>query len=148
MKWTEAYPRDREPSFAQIGEYIQSKCWPALNEYLQNSYGVQPKIEHSSCTAAPGWNVKYKKGGRSLCVLYPNQGFFTCMVCIGAKEAMEAELYLSVCSAYTQNLYHNVPPFNGARWLMLEVRSGEVMEDAKRLISTRVAKTRRMAQDK
>lgn len=140
MSWNEAFARDNAPVLGQIGDYIGSLCWAKLNEHLQSTYGVQPKIEHSICSGAPGWNVKYKKGGRSLCVLYPDKGFFTCLVCIGAKEATEAELLLSACTEYTQNLYQNVQPLNGSRWLMIAVTSEEILEDVKNLISTRVRK--------
>ncbi len=140
MTWNETFSRDKEPEFNQISDYIGSPYWDALNEYLQSSYSVKPKIEHSICSGAPGWNVKYKKSGRSLCVLYPDKGFFTCLICIGAKEATEAELLLTACSDYSQNLYWNAPPFNGSRWLMIEVTTPEILEDVKKLISTRVKK--------
>lgn len=140
MNWTEAYPRDNQPWFNQIGQYIGTQFWDELNEHLQATYSVEPKIEYSICSGAPGWNVKYKKGGRSLCTLYPDKGFFTCLVCIGTKEEMEAELLLTTCTEYTQNLYRNAQAMNGTRWLMLAVTSHDVLEDAKKLISTRVAK--------
>ena len=140
MNWNEAFPKATEPDFTQITQYISSAPWSLLNQHLQASYNVQPKIEHSICSGAPGWNVKYKKSGRSLCVLYPNKGFFTCLVCIGTKEAPEAELLLSACTDDTRTMYWSAKPFNGARWLMLNVTSDEILEDAKRLISTRVHK--------
>ena len=138
MSWKETFPRERQPLFEQIGAYIGSQSWDELNDYLQATYGVTPKIEHSICSGAPGWNVKYKKNGRSLCVLYPDKGFFTCLVSIGAKEAQEAELLLSACTEYTRQLYWNAQPLNGARWLMLAVTAPAVLEDAKKLISTRM----------
>ncbi len=138
MSWNTIFPKDLEPQFDQVSEYISSPLWNSLNEYLQHSYAIKPKIEHSICSGAPGWNVKYKKSGRSLCVLYPEQGCFTCLVCIGQKEALEAEMLLNTCSEYTQNLYQNAKPLNGSRWLMLRIDSEAVLEDVKKLISTRV----------
>ncbi len=140
MSWKEVFPRDNQPDFGQISDYVASPNWQTLNDHIQSTYRVAAKIEHSICSGAPGWNVKYKKGGRSLCVLYPDKGLFTCLVCIGTKEAPEAELLLSACTNYTQELYWNAQPFNGSRWLMLAVTSAEVVEDVERLISTRVKK--------
>ena len=140
MCWIKTFPRGVEPGFAQICAYVENPCWDSLNGYLQDTYTVKPTIEYSRCSAAPGWNVKYKKSGRSLCVLYPDNGFFTCLVSIGAKEAPEAELLLSACTEYTQNLYWNVQLFNGSRWLMILVTSEDTLEDVKKLISTRVRK--------
>lgn len=50
---------------------------------------------------------------------------------------MEAELLLSACTEYVRNLYWNTKPFNGGRWLMVSVTSGEVMEDVKNLVDLR-----------
>ena len=36
--------------------------WRRLCEELGERYWIQPKIEYSGCSMAPGWNVKYRKG--------------------------------------------------------------------------------------
>ncbi len=140
MSWSEVFPMDIEPSFEDISGYVKSDVWNQLNAHLQQNYAVKPKIEYSGCSGAPGWNVKYKKGGRSLCTLYPDAGRFTCLVCIGARETVEAELLLPSCTEYTQNLYDSVKPLNGSRWLMIVVDAESILDDAKKLISTRTAK--------
>ena len=89
-----------------------------------------------------GWNVKYKKGSRAVCTLYPEEGYFICMVSVGAKEAPEAELALNGCTAYVRQLYQDTAPFNGGRWMMMEVRDGDVLEDVKELIGIRMRKKR------
>ncbi len=88
--------------------------------------------------------MKYKKGSRAVCTLYPEEGYFICMcqVSVGAKEAPEAELALNGCTAYVRQLYHDTTPFNGGRWMMIEVRNGEVLEDVKELIGIRMRKKR------
>jgi len=76
MEWAGLYGADRQPSEAQIAEYIANPLWENLNGFLRESYGVQPSYDYSTCSGQPGWNVKYKKGGRALCTLYPMPGFF------------------------------------------------------------------------
>jgi hypothetical protein len=138
MAWSERYAKTDEPALTQIAEYIGSPLWRELCGFVETSYGTLPKVEYSTCTGAPGWNVKYRAGGRALCTLYPHEGFFTCLICIGAKEAMEAELILTVCCAYTQELFQKSRPVNDTRWLMLDVTSEDVLEDVKRLLYVRV----------
>lgn len=138
MEWKEQFPKASRPSLEQVGEYIATPLWRELCDYLEQTYGVAPSVEHSICSAAPGWNVKYKKSSRALCTLYPDDGFFTCMVSIGAKEAMEAELLLANCTEYVRQLYWKSQPFNGGRWLMIDVRSPEILADVKALIATRI----------
>lgn len=140
MNWNEQYPKNIMPNLEEVSSFIANSLWDELCTYLESCYGVSPKIEHSICSGAPGWNVKYKKSGRALCTLYPAGGFFTCMVSVGSREAMEAELILSACSEYVRNLYWNTKPFNGGRWLMIAVTSADILEDVKNLIGLRVQK--------
>lgn len=85
-----------------------------------------------------GWNVKFRKGSRAICTNYPRRGYFTCLVCIGGREAAQAELLLPACGSYVRELYFSVQPFNGARWLMINVDSPAVLNDLKRLVSARM----------
>ena len=139
MNWCEEYPADRQPTLEQMANYIASPHWQALCTHLESCYMVQPKTEYSQCSGAPGWNVKYRKSGRALCTLYPNDGYFTCMVSVGGREATEAELMMPACTPYIRQLYQSAPLFNGGRWLMIEIRSEEVLQDVKKLIALRVA---------
>ena len=60
----------------QIAAAVGSSLWQRTCIFLQSSYGSVPLIQYSGCSAAPGWNVKYRKGGKALCTLYPDDSFF------------------------------------------------------------------------
>jgi len=137
MNWKELFPADRPPSPADIEYHINFPLYHQFCEHIEKSYQSAPKIEYSKCGGAPGWNVKYKKGGRSICTIYPHEGFFTCLVCIGAKEADRAELVLSGCTEEIRRLYAHAKPFNGTRWLMIDVKNEETLRDVKELIRIR-----------
>lgn len=138
MNWQEAYPKEKQPTTQEIADFIASPLWNGLCAWAEGAYSIAPKVEYSICSAAPGWNVKYKKGGRALCTLYPEAGAFTALVTIGAKEATEAELMLPTCTEEIRALYAQTREFNGARWLMIRVESREVLEDVKKLMRLRV----------
>ncbi len=139
MNWNQRYSKNQQPSLGEIASFIDSPLWGDLCTWAETSYGIAPKVEHSICSGAPGWNVKYKKGGRALCTLYPDDGAFTAMVTVGSKEAQEAELLLPTFSDYLRELYARTSEFNGARWLMIRVTDPRVLEDVKTLIRLRVA---------
>ena len=143
MLWSELFPQSLKPGFDMITQYINSPLWLPLCRFIESTYSVLPTIEYSRCSGAMGWNVKYRKGGRALCTLYPNQNFFTCLISIGRREEPGAELLLPSCSAYLQKLYREAGGVNGSRWLMIDVTSGEILEDVKRLIQLRVPVGRR-----
>ncbi|MPM79684.1 hypothetical protein SDC9_126723 [bioreactor metagenome] len=141
MEWSQRFAKDHPPKAEELAEHIQSPLWGALCAHLEARYGVQPRMEHSQCSGAPGWNVKYKKGGRALCTLYPGSGYFTCLIRVGGREAPAAELLLGGCTEYVRALYARTRVFNGSRWMMLEVTSPEILEDVKELIALRVRRT-------
>ena len=84
-----------------------------------------------------GWNVKYKKKGKSLCTLYPMEGYFIALVVVGSRELTEAELLMPLCSSYVQAVFQDTKIGNGQKWLMLDVRDRETMGDIFSLIKLR-----------
>ena len=87
MNWCDCYPKEEMPTLAQVAAFVASPLWESLCVHVESCYGVLPKIEHSVCSGAPGWNVKYRKGGRALCTLYPAAGYYTCLISVGRREA-------------------------------------------------------------
>lgn len=137
MEWVEAYGQDREPTFAQIDAFVGNPLWEELNTYFQTAYGVKPQLAYSGCSGQPGWNVKYKKAGKSLCTMYPMDGYYTVLVVVGKAESHEAELLIPTFSEHVQDVFVHAGTLMGARWLMLNVTGSAVMEDVKRLVALR-----------
>lgn len=137
MEWIDLYTPDNEPTDEQIAAFIDSDLWGNLNTFLQENYGVEHTKSFSACSGQPGWNVKYKKAGRSLCTLYPMKGYFIALVVIGSKEYEEALETIPMCSEYTRELFENTQHSAGGRWLMINVTNEAILEDAKRLIQVR-----------
>jgi len=137
MEWVNLYTADKQPTEAEITEYIGSQLWNDLNDFLRENYEVEPKITYSTCSGQPGWNVKYQKAGRALCTLYPMSGFFIALVVIGTKEEMEAEPVLLTCDESIQKMYKEAMPLMGSRWLMIHVTNEKILDDVKLLIQLR-----------
>lgn len=137
MEWCELYPKGRKPETADMQGFIGTPLWASFCAQMESGYGVSPVIEHSTCSAAPGWNLKYKKGGRSLCTLYPAAGTFTCLIAIGGDAAAETDMALHTLGEYARDLYTNAKPCNGTRWLMLRVADETARRDALTLIGIR-----------
>ena len=137
MDWNLLYSNVTPPTWNQVTEYIGSPLWADFNERIQSAYQIKPCMEHSRCSMQAGWNIKYKKGGKSLCTLYPMQGYFIVLVVVGSHELMEAEFLMPQCSDYVQTVFKNTKTGNGQKWLMLDVRDREIMDDVFRLINLR-----------
>ena len=137
MDWNLLYSNVTPPTWEQITEYIGSPLWADFNERIQSAYQVKPCMEHSRCSMQAGWNIKYKKGGKSLCTLYPMQGYFIVLVVVGSRELTEAEFLMPQCSDYVQTVFKNTKIGNGQKWLMLDVRDRGIMDDVFSLINLR-----------
>lgn len=137
MEWNSLYPADIAPTMEQIGAYVANPLWDKLCAYIGETYGLKHFIEHSCCSMARGWNVKFRKSGRNLCTLYPAEGSFTCLVIANDRDLPELELLLPTCSVYVQELFGRTPSAMGGRWLMVAVESEEILEDIKDLLRIR-----------
>lgn len=134
--WNKMDP-EQKPDMDTIGKYVNSSLWNELCLYLETKYQSNPVIAYSRCSGAPGWNVKYRKGGRGLCTLYPMEQHFTALVVIGERERTAVEMVLPFFTESIQNLYQRTPSAMGQKWLMIQVTEPQVLLDVKRLIEIR-----------
>ena len=137
MDWNLLYSNVTPPTWEQVTEYIGSPLWAEFNERIQSAYQIKPCMEYSRCSMQAGWNIKYKKGGKSLCTLDPMQDYFIALVVVGSHELTEAEFLMPQCSDYVQTVFKNTKTGNGQKWLMLDVRDRGIMDDVFRLINLR-----------
>ena len=140
MQWNELYDKEHEPSETQIKEYVNTPLFDDLDGYLRQTYKVKPKLAYSSCNMDggtwKGWNIKYQKSGKSLCTLYPKQGYLLLLITIGVRGVHEAELLMPTCTEYIQSLWGQ-GDFHGSKYFGIELREENVLRDVKSLIEIR-----------
>lgn len=128
------------PETEAFNGYIRNPLFDRLYDYLTEHYKIKPKIEFSKCSWEHGWNMKFKKSGKSLCTLYPREGYFTLLVVVGAKEKEIVEGALPEMSSEIQEIYHGTKEGNGQRWLMIDLEDAdEIYEDTLKLIDIRAS---------
>jgi AraC family transcriptional regulator len=127
----------RIPSMETISAHVNNPLWGRLRETIELTYQSKPVLEYSRCSMQFGWNVKYKKAGRSLCTLYPMEGSFIALVVIGHRERDEFELALPSFTPYTQELYRETRLGMDQKWLIFHVTEDAVLEDVIRCIAIR-----------
>lgn len=142
MDWQMQYDPQQQPSCQQMGQWIQNSLWQEFCHTIETQYAIAPHFSYSKCSMMPGWNIKYKKSGKALCTLYPQKGYFYCLLVIGNKEQPEADLLLPTLSPAMQELYRNTPNKNG-RWLLIPIANRTMMQDAEKLIALRTTKKNR-----
>ena len=138
MGWQEFFTKEIMPTNEQIEKYINNTLWEKLNDYLKQAYDTEPKMDYSACSMQAGWNIKYKKSGKSLCTLYPMNGYFIALIVIGRKEMSEAEFLIPSCSEYVQSVFKSAVTGQGQKWLMIDVKNENTVQDIVKLISLKV----------
>ena len=145
MQWYELFNDGCEPSDDQIQAYIDSPIWVDLANYMRDTYRVKLKLSYSNCGMQngywKGWNIKFKKGGKALCTVYPKQGYCLAIIPVSDKEAVEAELLMPQCCEAMQNLYSKTASGAGYRSLAVEIRDDDMLRDAKLLVALRAKKS-------
>ena len=80
----EVFNKENQPTDAEIKSFVGTELFSDLDNYLRESYKVKPKLAYSGCAMDNniwrGWNIKYQKSGKSLCTIYPQQGYFLALV--------------------------------------------------------------------
>lgn len=126
------------PDIFEISDYIGNPLFDQFCEFMDREYKALRKIEYSKDVWARGWNIKLRKAGKSLCVIYPKENYFTVLVVIGNKEKEKVEGILSQLSNEVQTIYRETKEGNGQRWLMIELHSNDcIYQDTLKLIRIR-----------
>lgn len=126
------------PSLEEMGDYIANPVFSEFCHEVERNYRCRGKLEFSSCSWEYGWNIKFRKSGKSLCTVYPREGYFTALVVVGQKETEAVEALLLECTPTIQELYHKTKTGNGQKWLMIDLEDkDEVYRDVFRLMEIR-----------
>ncbi len=138
MEMTDLQNKNIRPNLEEMAEYTDSPLFMQFCGEIMERYGCTEKIEYSACSMERGWNVKFRKAGRTLCTIYPRECFFTVMVVVGPKQRQLVEEILPECSEELREIYNSTREGSGQRWLMMDVEDrGELYNDILRLIEIR-----------
>jgi inhibitor of KinA sporulation pathway (predicted exonuclease) len=114
-----------------IGQLV-SECWIALDQFLRETYQVEPELKFGGTKY--GWVLSYRKGGRPLCDLYPENGAFTVLIVLGGKEAAQALAELDSFGPTVRGYLENTPAYHDGRWLWIRVQQSRDIADIQRLL--------------
>jgi hypothetical protein len=140
LDWSDLHKYNSAPTFEEVLAYVGEAggYLAELSNHLEETYGAIPRFEYSNCSAQPGWNIKYSKGCKSICTIYPMEDYFIVLVVIGPKDEAEVELVVPSMTAEIQIIYSRSKPMKIGRWLMIDVRDRSVLNDIKDLIAIRM----------
>ncbi len=116
---------------AQMGSEAYA-AWQAATGWIEAHYEMEKLW-------LPGrgenlYEFKYRRGGKTLCALYPRRGSFGFMVIFGAAEREKLAAQRRAFRAETLALYDAAKVYHDGLWLMLPVSDARFQPDIEALL--------------
>jgi hypothetical protein len=105
--------------------------WERLTSFIERSY----RIEGTWSTWGPaksGWNLRYRRNGKSLTALHPQQERILAQIVLGKAQADRA-LQLELGEKISRML-QEAPQLRDGRWLFIPVTSESDAKDVEKLL--------------
>ncbi|WP_138295031.1 MULTISPECIES: DUF3788 domain-containing protein [unclassified Clostridium] len=81
------------------------------------------------------YELKYRRGGKTLCAFYPRENSFGFMMIFGRAEREKFEAMREEFSAETQRVYDEAHTYRDGKWVMFESPAEEHLAEMKRLLA-------------
>src|SRR5512136_2552496 len=104
--------------------------WERLTQFIAATYAIPPDLSFGGKNY--GWNLWYRKGGKSLISLYPQQGGFIAQVVLG-KAQVEKALILPL-GEKVGTLVRETPQLHDGKWLWIPVTGEADAADVEQLL--------------
>jgi hypothetical protein len=109
--------------------------WRSLKNFLDANYDFHPELHFYG--KKYGWCYKYRRKGKTLCVLFPETNAFTVLVVLGRNEIKKFSDTASEFNKNTRNVFENAHQYFDGKWMYKRVLNKSDLEDVKQLIRTK-----------
>lgn len=119
--------KNHKPNMTELTEYIGNPIFGELCDAMDSRYKALVSVEYSGDSVLPGWNVRFRKGGKTLLRLYPKKGYFTVLTVVGSKEKDRVEEALPQMSDAIRGIYEGTAEGMGQRWMLIDLCEADVL---------------------
>jgi hypothetical protein len=128
--------KEKQPTPTEISQALTAGVellWQTLTGYLSKAYDFAPEFKFYG--RKYGWASQYRRSGKTLCTLFPEEKAFTALVTLGKNELARLEPQLADLSRRTQETVEKAHQYPDGKWLWVRVMEERDIEDIKRLIA-------------
>ncbi len=124
-----------QPGPDEISECLGSKkpLWDRLTQFLKDHYLFEGLPTYGG--KKYGWNIWYRRSGKTLVTLYPQKDGFTVQLVLG-KAQVETAMSLKLGSKIRSNLVET-PQLHDGKWLFMTVETEQDLDDVIQLIQVK-----------
>lgn len=101
-----------------------------LLDFIANNYAMVGDLTYGGKNY--GWNLWYRKSGKSLVTLFPQQDYFVAQVVLG-RDQVEKALTIPLGENVSRVL-HETPSLHDGRWLFIKVQTEKDVENVEQLL--------------
>lgn len=136
--------KDHQPSTQEVFHALGSKwpLWERLTQFISDNYQMPGDLSFGG--KKYGWNVWYRRSGKTLVSLYPHQEYFVTQIVLGRDQAEQA-LKLKLGKNVRQ-VVEDAPQLHDGRWLFIKVRSEKDVKDIEQLLQIKKRPRRQKAE--
>lgn len=125
-----------QPTEDEIEAFIGqpgAESWRAVKRFVEDNYAIPPETIFYG--KKYGWTVRYRKSGRTLCSLFPENGAFTALIVLGRNESANVLTMRDELSANVSELLGTTAQLHDGRWLWIRVSTTMDVDDVTTLLT-------------
>ena len=104
--------------------------WERLQRFIETNYQIPGELSYGG--KKYGWNLWYRKSGKSLTSLYPQQDGFVAQVVLGRDQAGKAATL--ELGEKVRRLVDDTPLLHDGQWLFIPVTEERDVMDVEKLL--------------
>ncbi len=122
------------PAEQEITDFIGEPAkgaWVKLKRFLKENYDIVPEMIFDK---KHGWDVRYRKSGKTLVTLTPEKGAVRILIVLGREESEKALIMRNELSSKMYKLIENTKQLRDGRWLWIRLFQTKDAEDIEKLL--------------
>jgi hypothetical protein len=127
--------KDHQPTMPEVLDALGSvqPLWEKLTQFISNNYPIP--VEWKFGGKNYGWNIWYRKSGKTLVSLYPQHEGFVAQIVLG-KDQVNQSLSLKL-GKHVGIVLKEIPQLHDGRWLFIQVKTEQDIKDIQQLLQVK-----------
>ena len=127
--------KEHQPAMKEVFDALGPKqpLWEELTRFISENYPIPGEWNFGGKNY--GWNIWYRKSGKTLVTLYPQQEGFMAQIVLG-KDQVEQALNLRL-GKNVGTVLKETPQLHDGRWLFIKVKTAKDVQDIQQLLQVK-----------
>lgn len=124
--------KEHRPTLQEINDTLGSRqpLWQQLLQFIADNYQLPEDLSFGG--RKYGWNIWYRRSGKTLVSLYPQKEYFVAQIILGKDQVEKA--YQLKLGKNVRTVLEETPQLHDGRWLFIKVRSKKDVNDVQELL--------------